>query len=203
MQVIIIWLTWRGKNDVSILLDVNQIGINQVFWKVKLLTSWNKRAKRITSQYLICFYFISFRTYCLTLSLWLFVPIGNGSWQVLYTSFDVHTQLVTESFCWSANTSIWVHRKMLLMSLSLLLRLYLISLVRLTWKVWKMGGKWPHSLCFVGCCFQDLFKTASFAFSVGVSLKYKWCIHEVVLTWLQCVRILVFILFYQKDQLFL
>ena len=22
-----------------------------------------------------------------------------------------------------------------------------------------MGGKWPSSCCFVGCCFQDLFKT--------------------------------------------
>ena len=23
-----------------------------------------------------------------------------------------------------------------------------------------MGGKWPYSCCFVGCCLQDLFNTA-------------------------------------------
>ena len=30
----------------------------------------------------------------------------------------------------------------------------------LTWIVCEMGGKWPCSCCFVGCCFQVLFKTA-------------------------------------------
>ena len=29
----------------------------------------------------------------------------------------------------------------------------------LSWMVCKMGGKWPYSYCFVGCYFQDLFKT--------------------------------------------
>ena len=30
-------------------------------------------------------------------------------------------------------------------------------LVRLTWIVFVMGGKWLYSYCFVGCCPQDLF----------------------------------------------
>ena len=32
--------------------------------------------------------------------------------------------------------------------------------VRLIWMVFEMGGRWPFSYCFVGCCFQDLFKMA-------------------------------------------
>ena len=33
-------------------------------------------------------------------------------------------------------------------------------LVRLTWIVFVMGGKWPYSWCLVGCCRQDLFNIA-------------------------------------------
>ena len=29
-----------------------------------------------------------------------------------------------------------------------------------SWMVFEIGGKWPYSCCFVGCCFQNLFKTA-------------------------------------------
>ena len=36
-----------------------------------------------------------------------------------------------------------------------------VRLVCLTWMVSEMGGKWPHSLCFVGCFFLGLFKTAN------------------------------------------
>ena len=31
---------------------------------------------------------------------------------------------------------------------------------RLTWVAFVRSGRWPHSCCFVGCCFQDLFNTA-------------------------------------------
>ena len=31
----------------------------------------------------------------------------------------------------------------------------------LFWLVFEMGGKWPYNYCFVGCCFQNLFKIAS------------------------------------------
>ena len=32
-----------------------------------------------------------------------------------------------------------------------------IGLVRLIWMVFEMGGRWPYSCCFVGCCFRSLF----------------------------------------------
>ena len=60
---------------------------------------------------------------------------------------------------------------------SLLLQQYLACLVRLTWMVCEIGGKWPHSLCFAECCFQDSFghheaSLSSCIFSPSVSL---WC----------------------------
>ena len=33
-------------------------------------------------------------------------------------------------------------------------------LVHLTWMVCETGSRWPYSCYFVGCCFQDLFKSA-------------------------------------------
>ena len=33
-------------------------------------------------------------------------------------------------------------------------------LVCLTWIIFVMGGRWPYSWCFVGCCHQDLFNIA-------------------------------------------
>ena len=53
-----------------------------------------------------------------------------------------------------------VHRRTSLMNSSLLLQQCPACLVRLTWIVFVMGGKWPYSWCFVGCCHQDLFNIA-------------------------------------------
>ena len=53
-----------------------------------------------------------------------------------------------------------VHRSTSLMSLSLRLQQCPVCQVRLTWIVFVMGGRWPYSLCFVGCCLQDLFSIA-------------------------------------------
>ena len=47
-----------------------------------------------------------------------------------------------------------------LMSSSLLLQRCPACLVRLTWIVFMMGGKWPYSCWFVGCCLHDLFNIA-------------------------------------------
>ena len=47
-----------------------------------------------------------------------------------------------------------------LMSSSLLLQQCPACLVRLTWIVFVMGGRWLYSWCFVGCCLQDLFNIA-------------------------------------------
>ena len=49
-----------------------------------------------------------------------------------------------------------VHRSMLLMWSSLLLQQCPACLVRLTWIVFVIGGRWPYSWCFVGCWRQDL-----------------------------------------------
>ena len=43
------------------------------------------------------------------------------------------------------------------MSSSLLFQQCPGCLVHFIWKVLEMGGRWPYSCCFVGCCFQDLF----------------------------------------------
>ena len=42
------------------------------------------------------------------------------------------------------------------MSSFLLLQKCSACLVRLTWIVLMMGGKWPYSWCLAGCCHQDL-----------------------------------------------
>ena len=53
-----------------------------------------------------------------------------------------------------------VHRSTSLMSSSLLLQQCPAYLVRLTWIVFVMGGRWLNSWCLVGCCRQDLFNIA-------------------------------------------
>ena len=60
----------------------------------------------------------------------------------------------------SARPYVGVHRSTSLMSSSLLLQQCPAYLVRQTWKVFVMGGRWPCSWCFVGCCRQDLFNIA-------------------------------------------
>ena len=53
-----------------------------------------------------------------------------------------------------------VYRSTSLMSSSLLLQQCPACLVRLTWIVFVMGGRWRYSWCLVGCCRQDLFNIA-------------------------------------------
>ena len=53
-----------------------------------------------------------------------------------------------------------VNRSMSIVSSSLRLQQCPACLVHLTWIVFVMGGKWPYSGCFVGCCLQDLFNIA-------------------------------------------
>ena len=54
-----------------------------------------------------------------------------------------------------------VHRSTSLMRSFLLLQQCPACLVHLTLIVFVMGGRWPNSCCFVGCCLQDLFSTTS------------------------------------------
>ena len=64
-----------------------------------------------------------------------------------------------------------VHKSTLLMSSSLLLQQCPACLVRLTWIVFVIGGRWPYSWCLVGYCRQDLFK---FARSILVQLPSRF-----------------------------
>ena len=59
-----------------------------------------------------------------------------------------------------ARPCVGVHKSTSLMSSSLLLQQCPACLVRLTWIVFMIGGRWPYSWCLVGCCHQDLFKIA-------------------------------------------
>ena len=59
-----------------------------------------------------------------------------------------------------ARPYVGVHRSTSLMSSSLLLQQCPTCLGLLTWIVFMMGGRWPYSLCLVGCCSQDLFNIA-------------------------------------------
>ena len=59
-----------------------------------------------------------------------------------------------------ARRYVGVHRSTSLMSSSLLLQQCPACLVRLTWIVFVMGGRWPYSRYLVGCCRQDLFNIA-------------------------------------------
>ena len=47
--------------------------------------------------------------------------------------------------------------------------------VCLLWMVYEMEAKWLYSCCFVGCCFQDLIKTAcSSILEINSLLNYSW-----------------------------
>ena len=59
-----------------------------------------------------------------------------------------------------ARPCVGVHKSTSLMSSSLLLQQCPACLLRLTWIVFVMGGRWPYSWCLVRCCRQDLFKIA-------------------------------------------
>ena len=60
-----------------------------------------------------------------------------------------------------ARPYVGVHTSTLLMSSSLLLQQCPACLVLITWIVFVMGGRWPYSWCFVGCCLQDLFPSTN------------------------------------------
>ena len=78
-------------------------------------------------------------------------------------------QPVSSHSCWMyvragrpafARPCVGIHKSTSLMSSSLLLQQCPACLVRLTWIVFVIGGRWPYSWCLVGCCCQDLFRIA-------------------------------------------
>ena len=83
-----------------------------------------------------------------------FIALGRSSGQ----------QPVSSHSCWMyvragrpafARPCVGIHKSTSLMSSSLLLQQCPACLVRLTWIVFVIGGRWPYSWCLVGCCCQD------------------------------------------------
>ena len=88
-----------------------------------------------------------------------FIALGRSSGQ----------QPVSSHSCWMyvragrpafARPCVGIHKSTSLMSSSLLLQQCPACLVRLTWIVFVIRGRWPYSWCLVGCCCQDLFRIA-------------------------------------------
>ena len=88
-----------------------------------------------------------------------FIALGRSSGQHPVSSHScwMYVRAGRPAF---ARPCVGVHRSTSLMSSSLLLQQCPACLVRLTWIVFVIGGRWPYSWCLVGCCRQDLFKIA-------------------------------------------
>ena len=89
--------------------------------------------------------------------------IVHRLWQVFGATSRILTYLLYVCSSWSSYFCLaicGVHRSTSLMSSSLLLQQCPACLVRLTWIVFVMGGRWPYSWYLVGCCRQDLFNIA-------------------------------------------
>ena len=88
-----------------------------------------------------------------------FIALGRSSGQHPVSSHScwMYVRAGRPTF---ARPCVGVHKSTSLMSSSLLLQQCPACLVRLTWIVFVIGGRWPYSWCLVGCCRQDLFKIA-------------------------------------------
>ena len=82
---------------------------------------------------------------------------SSGIQPVSSHSCCLYVRACRPAFSW---TYAGVHRSTSLMRSSLLLQQCYACLVRLTCIIFVMGGRWPNSWCFVGCCRQDLFNIA-------------------------------------------
>ena len=85
-----------------------------------------------------------------------FIALGRSSGQhsVSSHSWWMYVRAGRPAF---ARPCVGVHKSTSLMSSSLLFQQCPACLVRLTWIVFVIGGRWPYSWCLVGCCRQDLF----------------------------------------------
>ena len=88
-----------------------------------------------------------------------FIALGRSSGQhsVYSHSCWMYVRAGRPAF---ARPCVGIHKSTSLMSSSLLLQQCPACLVRLTWIVFVIGGRWPYSWCLVGCCCQDLFRIA-------------------------------------------
>ena len=88
-----------------------------------------------------------------------FIALGRSSGQHPVSSHScwMYVRAGRPAF---ARPCVGVHKSTSLMSSSPLLQQCPACLVRLTWIVFMIGGRWPYSWCLVGRCRQVLFKIA-------------------------------------------
>ena len=88
-----------------------------------------------------------------------FIALGRSSGQHPVSSHScwMYVRAGRPAFAWPC---VGIHKSTSLMSSSLLLQQCPACLVRLTWIVFVIGGRWPYCWCLVGCCCQDLFRIA-------------------------------------------
>ena len=86
-----------------------------------------------------------------------FIALGRSSGQHPVSSHScwMYVRAGRPAF---ARPRVGIHKSTSLMSSSLLLQQCPACLVRLTWIVFVIGGRWPYCWCLVGCCCQDLFR---------------------------------------------
>ena len=88
-----------------------------------------------------------------------FIALGRSSGQHPVSSHSCWMYVRAGCLAF-ARPCVGVHKSTSLMSSSLLLQQCPACLVRLTWIVFVIGGRWLYSWCLVGYCRQDLFKIA-------------------------------------------
>ena len=83
-----------------------------------------------------------------------FIALGRSSGQHPVSSHScwMYVRAGRPAF---ARPCVGIHKSTSLMSSSLLLQQCPACLVRLTWIVFVIGGRWPYSWCLVGYCCQD------------------------------------------------
>ena len=118
----------------------------------------------------ICWYIYHHHHHHIALVAWISLTLSRHSslsFIALGRSSGQHP--VSSHSCWMyvraghpafARPCVGIHESTSFMSSSLLLQQCPACLVRLTWIVFVIGGRWPYSWCLVGCCFQDLFRIA-------------------------------------------
>ena len=83
-----------------------------------------------------------------------FIALGRSSGQHPVSSHScwIYVRAGRPAF---ARPCVGIHKSTSLMSSSLLLQQCPACLVRLTWIVFVIGGRWPYSWCLVGCCCRE------------------------------------------------
>ena len=83
-----------------------------------------------------------------------------------------------------ARPCVGVYRSTSLMSSSLLLQQCLACLVRLTWIVFVMGGRWPYSWCLVGYIYIYICVCVCVCVSAFVYIYlYMWYLFGFIVSW--------------------